>query len=196
MQPRPGPSQEVVAFLEAERRQRWANKPRERGGRVEQEARVAHAFAHAPRVAIDFSFASTLNDVERRSLWRQLQVCYGANRRAAAPLSLHFTSLAGCPPEAFELGWPSERPRPSSAVELVRALGWTVGVHEGAVTEHFDPSSVVYLSPDADAVLDTRPRTRTRTLTPPLPLPHTPPPDPDPSPDPGCRPARSTCWAG
>ena len=161
---------------------------------------MAHAFAHAPRVAIDFSFASTLNDVERRSLWRQLQVCYGANRRAAAPLSLHFTSLAGCPPEAFELGWPSERPRPSSAVELVRALGWTVGVHEGAVTEHFDPSSVVYLSPDADAVLDTRPRTRTRTLTPPLPLPlpHPPPPDPDPapSPDPGCRPARSTCWAG
>jgi tRNA (guanine9-N1)-methyltransferase len=121
---------------------------------VEQEARVAHAFAHAPRVAIDLSFASTLSAVEQKSLWRQLQVCYGANRRAAAPLSLHLTSLAGCPSEGIDLGWLPDRPPTSSAVERVRALGWTVGVHEGAVTEHFDPASVVYLSPDADTVLD------------------------------------------
>ena len=152
--PSPGPNQEVVAFLAAERQRRWRDNPRERICRVEQEARVAHAFAHAPRVAIDLSFASMLSEVEQRSLWRQLQVCYGANRRAAAPLSLHLTSLAGCPPEGIELGWPPDRPPPSSAVERVRALGWTVGVHEGAVTEHFDPSSVVYLSPDADTVLD------------------------------------------
>ena len=152
--PSPGPTQEVVAFLAAERQKRWRDNPRERVCRVEQEARVAHAFARASRVAIDLSFASTLSEVEQRSLWRQLQVCYGANRRAAAPLSLHLTSLAGCPSEGIELGWPPDRPPPSSAVERVRALGWTVGVHEGAVTEHFDPSSVVYLSPDADTVLD------------------------------------------
>jgi len=147
-------SEEVAAFLKDEREQRWRDS-HHRGCRVEQDARVAHAFAHAPRVAIDLSFAATLSEVEQRSLWRQLQVCWGANRRAVAPLSLHLTSLAGCPSQGIEMGWPSERTPPSSAVERVRALGWTVGVHEGAVTEHFDRSSVIYLSPDADTVLET-----------------------------------------
>ena len=148
------PRQERVAFLMDERQQRWRDDSRERVCRTEQDARVARAFETAPRVAIDLSFVSTLSAVEQRSLWRQLQLCWGANRRAAAPLSLHLTNLAGCPSQEIEMGWPPGRPPPSTAAERVRALGWTVGAHEGAVTEHFEPSSVVYLSPDADTVFD------------------------------------------
>ena len=87
--------------------------------------------------------------MEQKSLWRQLQGCWGANRRAATPLSLHLCDLAACPPTGLDMGWPPERPPPPTAAGRVRALGWAVGAHDLRVTAHFAPSSIVYLSPDA-----------------------------------------------
>ena len=63
----------------------------------EQNARVDEALKSGLRVAIDLSYGSFMDLKEQKSLGRQLSRCWGSNRRAAAPLSLHLAALDGCP---------------------------------------------------------------------------------------------------
>jgi hypothetical protein len=62
-----------------------------------QKARVAHALQGAGlRVAVDCSLCHAgASWRELRSLAKQLQLCVGANKKAPAPLNLHFVGVTG-----------------------------------------------------------------------------------------------------
>ena len=55
----------------------------------EQTKRVEEALSSGLRVAVDLSYGSYMDPKEQKSLGRQLARCWGSNRRAAAPVSLH-----------------------------------------------------------------------------------------------------------
>eukprot|EP00966_Prymnesium_polylepis_P227639 5268304-Prymnesium_polylepis.1 len=61
--------------------------------RCEQTARIDRALASGLRVALDLSYGHKMTPKEQGSLSRQLGRCWAANRRAAAPVSLHLTAL-------------------------------------------------------------------------------------------------------
>merc|ERR1712118_51414 len=70
---------------------------------------------------------------------RQLERCWGANRRAASPVALHLTGLADCPPLCLP---------PSQSY-----LRWTTRNINGSVAEHFAVHELIFISPEADDVL-------------------------------------------
>ena len=99
----------------------------------EQQARVEHAHLHGVRVAIDLSYGASMDVEAQKSLGRQLERCWGANRRALAPLALHLAGVGDCPGRCV--------PK--------RGASWRVHVLEGDVSRHFRRDELVFLSPDA-----------------------------------------------
>jgi hypothetical protein len=63
----------------------------------EQSCRVDEALKSGLRVVMDLSYGSCMDPKEQKSLGRQLARCWGSNRRAAAPVSLHLAALDTCP---------------------------------------------------------------------------------------------------
>ena len=108
--------------------------------KMAQFARVDVAYESGLRVVLDLSFGNLMSDKEQRSLARQLSPCWGANRRAAAPVSLHLTSLGECPLNCL----------PKQGVEMA---AWKVHRHDCDVGEAFSPDELVFLSPDAEEAL-------------------------------------------
>jgi len=104
-----------------------------------QTARVQSAFEGGLRVAIDLSYGHMMTHKEQASLSRQLSRCWGINRRASAPVSLHFTALDSCPPACL----------PKDNDHLI----WKVHCVGAEVADHFSRDELVFLSPDADSVL-------------------------------------------
>jgi tRNA (guanine9-N1)-methyltransferase len=102
------------------------------------------AVAAAPRIIIDLDFEEKLTDKEKKSMAQQLMYCYGMNKRATHPLGLHFAGLRGSTEtrlsniSGFSEGW----------------LGVTTSATPYELDPTFDPSSLVYLTADADHVLD------------------------------------------
>ena len=66
-----------------------------------EKARVETAFTSGLRVAVDLSYGEMMSAKEQSSLSRQLARCWGANRRAQRPVSLHFAGMAACPPSCL-----------------------------------------------------------------------------------------------
>jgi|TARA_B100000524_G_scaffold220432_1_gene116173 tRNA (guanine9-N1)-methyltransferase len=108
--------------------------------KVAQTARFQAAHDHGLRVVLDLSYSSEMTDKEQRSLSRQLARCWGANRRAAAPVALHISSLGRCSACCLP--------------ENNDHLRWKVHLLEEDLVEHFAPEELVFLSPDADDVLE------------------------------------------
>ena len=106
----------------------------------EQQSRVEHALTHGVRVAIDLSYGAEMDVEAQKSLGRQLERCWGSNRRAAAPLALHLASVGDCP----------ERCVPAGARQ---GAGWRVHLLEHDVSRHFAREELVFLSPDAPTAL-------------------------------------------
>ncbi|GAB4823111.1 hypothetical protein N2152v2_010157 [Parachlorella kessleri] len=108
---------------------------------LDQQRRVEQALQHGLRVAVDCSLCPPgAAGREVRSLAKQLQLCVGANKRARAPLSLHFVGFAG--------------PVAGFAVGRMNALRWpAVHLKEAPALEVFPPEQVVLLSPDAEEPL-------------------------------------------
>ena len=104
-----------------------------------QNARVEEALTTGLRVAIDFSYGSLMDLKEQKSLGRQISRCWGANRRAANPLSIHLAGLDGCPATCLPEG--------------DAHLRWKVHNIQTDVTEHFKQEELVFLSPDSPHVL-------------------------------------------
>jgi tRNA (guanine9-N1)-methyltransferase len=136
----------LAAMSEAERAEHAAAELAERTRRYEekvaQSARVDAALTGGLRVALDLSYGELMSSKERSSLARQLSRCWGANRRAAAPVSLHLAGLGTCPPACL----------PTGGEDVV---AWKVHRVEADVAEAFPPEQLVFLSPDADEPLDT-----------------------------------------
>jgi tRNA (guanine9-N1)-methyltransferase len=107
----------------------------------QQWAKVDDAFASGLRVVLDLSYAERMNDKEKRSLARQLEPCWGANKKANAPVCLHIAGLGGCPSECL----------PKGGAEMG---SWKVHRHEQGVEEVFARDELVFLSPDADEALE------------------------------------------
>lgn len=107
--------------------------------KCEQSSRIENAFENGLRVAIDLSYAEKMSAKEQTSLSRQLTFCWGVNRRALAPVSLHFNGLSSCPPNCL--------PKQDAH------LRWKVHCIGEDVATHFSTEELVYLSPDAETVL-------------------------------------------
>jgi hypothetical protein len=73
---------------------------------------------------------------EQASLAKQLPLCWAAVKRAAAPVSLHLAGLGSCPSSCLTKGG-AEIP------------SWKVHRIDDDVVEAFDPSHIIFLSPDA-----------------------------------------------
>ena len=116
--------------------------------RCEQTARLDCAFTSGLRVAIDLSYGQKMSSKEQSSLSRQLARCWGVNRRAPAPVSLHLTALGDCPANCL----------PKDDVHK----SWKVHCVDADVTAHFAPEEIVFLSPDADTVLTELDQTKAR----------------------------------
>eukprot|EP00966_Prymnesium_polylepis_P134903 3117785-Prymnesium_polylepis.3 len=111
--------------------------------RCEQTARIDRALANGLR------YGHKMTPKEQGSLSRQLGRCWAANRRAAAPVSLHLTALGTCPDACL----PKENAHRS----------WKVHCVDADVTEHFAPNELVFLTPDADDVLQELDQSKARS---------------------------------
>lgn len=94
--------------------------------------------ASLPSLAIDLSHSGLMLPAELSSMVQQLTFCYADNKRAAAPLPLHFTSFGG------------EMER---ALERVFAQGWHVQRQPQPYWQAFPREAIVVLSADAADVL-------------------------------------------
>ena len=70
---------------------------------------------------------------------QQLSRCWGIQRKSDTPMAVHFTSYGG----QFQ-----------TYMDKHSWKGWNVKVTAEPVQELFDPSQLVYLSPDATEVLE------------------------------------------
>ena len=109
--------------------------------KVAQSQRVDEALTSGLRVALDLSYGGRMSSKEQTSLARQLSWCWGANRRAHQPISLHLAGLGTCPPGCLP---------PVEDVER-----WKVHRVEADVADAFPVDDLVFLSPDADEPLET-----------------------------------------
>ena len=105
----------------------------------EQSHRVDEALKSGLRVVMDLSYGSYMDPKEQKSLGRQLARCWGSNRRAAVPVSLHLAALDTCPAACL----------PEEDVHLK----WKVHRCAGGVSDHFVKDELVFLSPDSPHVL-------------------------------------------
>ena len=126
---------ELAAFEAAEKLER----DRLYQEKVAQSKRVDEALTSGVRVALDLSYGDRMSAKEQTSLARQLSRCWGANRRAKAPVALHLAGLGACPPECLPLGDVIEK--------------WKVHRLSADVVEAFPNEQLVFLSPDADEPL-------------------------------------------
>ena len=127
--------EERADFRRAER----AEKERLEQEKREQNERLDAALSDGVRVVVDLSYGATMNLKEQRSLARQLGRCWGANRRAPAPVALHLASMQRCPAPCLPQDGDHKR--------------WKVRLLDEDLEHHFSPSDLVFLSPDADEAL-------------------------------------------
>jgi tRNA (guanine9-N1)-methyltransferase len=108
----------------------------------EEEAvkeRVQKGFEQGLNVCIDLGFDNG-DGRELRSLYKQLSLSYGVNRRANVPLHLHVSSLS---------------PSHATALRSQGSDGWMVSKHQHSAVETFPSDKLIILSPDAEeAVTD------------------------------------------
>ena len=133
----------LAALTPAEREAQIAAERAERDAGYEatvaQSAAVEAALEGGLRVVLDLSYGAHMSAREHNSLQRQLSRCWGANRRAAAPVSLHLAGLAQCPAACLPPGGDH--------------LRWKVHRLDERVEERFPPASLTFLTPDAPDVL-------------------------------------------
>ena len=116
-----------------EARSRPARRATPAEATVAQSAAVEAALERGLRVVLDLSYGADMSAREHNSLQRQLSR-WGANRRAAAPVSLHLAGLAQCPAACR---------RPAATTCAGRCTGWTSGSRSAS------PASLTFLTPDA-----------------------------------------------
>ena len=123
------------AFLAADK----ARRDKLYHDKVAQTARIDAALSGGLRVVLDLSYGDKMSDKEQTSLARQLARCWGVNRKAPAPVSLHLASLASCPPGCL--------PHNKSSNDIDH---WKVHKISGDVADAFPHEQLIFLSPDAD----------------------------------------------
>ena len=138
----------LAAMSEAERAAAEAAEKAERDRlyqeKVAQSKRIDEAYESGLRVALDLSYSEHMNPKEQKSLSRQVARCWGLNRRAALPISLHLTGLARCPRACL----PVDEATDSEVVSK-----WKVHRLAEDVAAAFLHDELVFLSPDADEPL-------------------------------------------
>lgn len=107
--------------------------------KVAQTNRIEEALQNGLRVVLDLSYGGRMSAKEQTSLARQLSRCWGANRRAVKPVSLHLAGLGMCPSACLP---PAE--------DVAR---WKVHRVTEDVSDAFPMERLVFLSPDADEPL-------------------------------------------
>lgn len=96
------------------------------------------------KVCIDLQFENFMIEKEINHLANQLKRVYSSNKASATPFHLHFLSLS----------------KTSKTYDMCVKKNdgfenYIVTLDERGVQELFDPANVIYLSPDADNVLET-----------------------------------------
>lgn len=101
----------------------------------------------ALRVAVDLSFGEIMSPKEHRSVAEQLKVIYGHNRKHASPLDLYVTGL-----RSAQLNAPESLPSPEHLCAWEE--GSDVTLLQSSADEAWPPEKTVWLSPDAEQVLE------------------------------------------
>lgn len=104
-------------------------------------ARLMAARDNGVNVCVDLSWDEENSLTEKRSLWKQLSLCYGCLKRTEVPIHLHITSLD----------------EGSVTAEGLRVQGmhnWLASVHTESPWELFPHEKIIVLSPDAEHVLE------------------------------------------
>ena len=122
---------------------------RQEGGMAKDEVRkiqiqrLQDAMAGgAPRVAIDLQFEELMNNKELNHLANQLKRVYGSNKASPAPFHLQFVNLVKSG-KTYQLCCEKN----DGFEQYVATL------QESGVADVFDPSEVIYLSPDSSNVI-------------------------------------------
>ncbi len=105
-------------------------------------AKAARAAAPTASCVVDLDFQDLMDERELRSIAQQLMFSYAANRRVKAPLQLHFTSFGGAIRDDLES-------------RLYGYERWDVRMHTESYLQVFPRERLVYLSSEADEVLET-----------------------------------------
>jgi len=108
-------------------REKWRNKP------------IEELTFHHPQVAIDLSYGGDMTSKSIASTVTQLNHLYGALRKSERPLKTHLCSLTG----EFQ-----------TKLEMAGVNGWKVFPHAEPYYSVFDPSQIIYLSPDSPNILE------------------------------------------
>jgi len=132
-------------------RERYKEERQEGGEHKDEVRRVqlerlkaAMTDGKAAKVCVDLQFEQLMNPKELNQLACQLRRVYGSNKSARAPFHLHFVNLV-----------------PESKIHRVCCEKndgfdqYLVTFDERGVQDLFEPSEVVYLTPDSDNVLRT-----------------------------------------
>ena len=108
-----------------------------------QLGRLQEARQGGLRVGVDLQFEQLMNDKELNQLANQLKRVYGSNKASPAPFHLHLLNLVRSG-KTFR-----------TCCEKIDGFDKFVATfEERSVSEAFDPSEVVYLSPDSENVLE------------------------------------------
>jgi len=95
------------------------------------------------RVCIDLQFEEFMNTKEMNHLANQLKRVYSSNKASSSPADLHFVCLNKSG-ETYRL-----------CCEKNEGFEhYVVNMDQKAVTEVFDPSEIIYLTPDSENVID------------------------------------------
>jgi len=92
------------------------------------------------RLVVDLEFQSMMDKLEIRSLCRQLTILYGVNLRASCPFRLALASYGGEVESYLET--------------YCRSSRWLADFERRSFRECYDPSQIVYLTPDSETVLE------------------------------------------
>ena len=104
-------------------------------------SRLEAARESGVNVCVDMSWDQENSLTEKRSLWKQLSLCYACLKRTEVPVHLHITSLQ----------------EGSVTAEGLRVQGmekWLTSIHRESPWDIFPNDKIIVLSPDAENVLE------------------------------------------
>lgn len=137
------------------------------------EAAMAEGVLHGQRIAVDVSYQEKMSPLEQTSLVKQLCFCHNANKKATKHISLHVCGIISLHSPYFKLLSNSvqmhflhlQTPNTNQQLADNGAMNWPATFHEKSMytftvpailtsrEEVFDPSELIYLSPDGSEEL-------------------------------------------
>lgn len=103
---------------------------------------LCYALMNGPHLVFDFSFEDEMSERELTNLVRQVQLCHGVNKVDREPFHFHFCNLL---PDSIT----------AKKLQLAMLLNLPYTMTDQHYLQCYDPSRIVYLSPNAASYMTT-----------------------------------------